>query len=327
MTKRHMMGAVAFICMIVAACTHRGLSLRPKTAVGVHATTAQPAVPIPAPPTPRRFTQGEVLYLGYCADCHGWEGRGDGPLASILVAKPQNLRQRPELFTYSDAELVARILSGKALLVPLNPAPLPYTESEVSALLAYLQQLPTLSWPEINQGSAVYNSLCVACHGLYGRGDGLGARALSVGLRDLTTPAYQEQIDNEELQRIIADGKGAMPGAGDILTRHEVQAVIAFLRVLSPGYELYNRFCVYCHGAQGLPSALDPQSADTSPSEKAIPALDQTYLRTHTREQVRMGIQHMRKQSRPAMPHFAGDLSTDEVSDIVIYLRTLPPES
>jgi hypothetical protein len=35
----------------------------------------------------------------------------------------------------------------------------------------------------------------------------------------------------------------------------------------------------------------------------------------------------MHKQSRPIMPHFAGQLSADEVSAIVTYLRTLPPES
>jgi mono/diheme cytochrome c family protein len=38
------------------------------------------ADPTPAPPvtssTPHRLTQGAVLYLQHCADCHGWEGRG-----------------------------------------------------------------------------------------------------------------------------------------------------------------------------------------------------------------------------------------------------------
>src|SRR5258706_6315269 len=29
--------------------------------------------------TPRRFSQGEVLYIRHCSGCHGWEGKGNGP--------------------------------------------------------------------------------------------------------------------------------------------------------------------------------------------------------------------------------------------------------
>lgn len=326
--KGGMIWALALMLLFTGGCTRGALSARPEAALSVHPAGAQPAVVAPAPPTPRRFSQGEVLYIRYCADCHGWQGRGDGPLAQILAAKPQNLRQHPELFAaHSHAELVARILYGKAFLVPIDPTALPYTEAEVTALLTYLQRLPTLSWTEVNRGKEVYDSLCTSCHGLYGRGDGLGARALSVPPRDLTAPVYQAQIGDDELRRIIADGKGAMPGAADVLTAHEVRAVITFLRVLSPGYELYNRFCAYCHGFAGHPPASNPENRGSVRVEHAIPAFDGTYFRIHTIEQVRAGIQHMRKQSRPAMPHFSGQLSADEVSDIVTYLRTLPPES
>jgi mono/diheme cytochrome c family protein len=276
---------------------------------------------------PRRFTQGEVLYLRYCADCHGWEGRGDGPLVPILAAKPQNLRQRPGPFAArGDAELIARILYGRALSVPVTPTALPYTEAEVTALLTYLQSLPTLPWAEVNRGREVYDSLCTSCHGLYGRGDGLGGRALSVPPRDLAAPAYQAQVSDGALFRIIADGKGAMPGAADVLTPHEVRAVITFLRVLSPGHELYNRFCAHCHGIEGHPPVPGSENFGSARAGQAIPAFDGAYFRTRAAEQIRAGIQHMRRQSRPAMPHFAPHLAADEVGDIVTYLRTLPPD-
>jgi mono/diheme cytochrome c family protein len=155
----------------------------------------------------------------------------------------------------------------------------------------------------------------------------LGGQALSVSPRDLAAPAYQAQIDDGALFRIISGGKGAMPGAAEVLTPHEVRAVIAFLRVLSSGYELYNRFCAYCHGFDGHPPASGSAKLGSARVENAIPAFDETYFRTHAIEQIRAGIQHMRKQSRPAMPHFAGQLAADEVGDIVTYLRTLPPES
>src|SRR5438105_3319689 len=48
--------------------------------------------------TPHPFSQGEVLYIRHCAGCHGWEGKGNGPVGQVLVKKPPSLR-RPELFT------------------------------------------------------------------------------------------------------------------------------------------------------------------------------------------------------------------------------------
>lgn len=36
-------------------------------------------------------TGGEVLYMRYCASCHGATGHGDGPVASQLRRKPPDL--------------------------------------------------------------------------------------------------------------------------------------------------------------------------------------------------------------------------------------------
>ena len=36
---------------------------------------------------------GQELFQHYCAACHGIEGRGDGPMAPILLLKPANLRR------------------------------------------------------------------------------------------------------------------------------------------------------------------------------------------------------------------------------------------
>jgi mono/diheme cytochrome c family protein len=41
---------------------------------------------------------GEALYRRYCASCHGVTGRGDGPVADALVARPTDLtRLRSEV--------------------------------------------------------------------------------------------------------------------------------------------------------------------------------------------------------------------------------------
>jgi mono/diheme cytochrome c family protein len=315
------LAGLLFGCAGTPPATPAGLSPSP-------VLSAPQDTPIPSSvPRPRRFTQGEVLYLRHCADCHGWEGRGDGPLASILVGKPTNLRRQPALFTQSgDAGLIARILYGQLLELPLDPHAPPYTESEVSALLGYLRSFPRRPWAEISRGREVYDSLCAACHGLYGRGDGLAARSLPAPPPDLIASAEQRRVSDDDLVRLISDGKGAMPGAADVLTPHEVRALIPFLRTLSPGLELYNRFCAYCHGPEGRPPSPAEGPLGPAGRQSPLPVFDQAYFQSHTGEQIRAGIQHMRRRSRPTMPHLAGQLSADEVGDIVSYLRGLPAE-
>jgi mono/diheme cytochrome c family protein len=283
-----------------------------------------PAVVAPAAVSPRRFSPGEVLYIRHCADCHGWEGKGGGPLAPLLEDQPP-LLNRPELFTrYSEAELVVRILLGKELEVPLQATAGPRREEEVTTLLAHMRRLPTLAWDEIETGEQVYDSLCVSCHGIYGRGDGELTRRLPPPPRDLNTPPYQNPVSDEELRRVIADGRGAMPGAANVLSTDELHAVMAFVRVLSPGYELYNRFCSVCHGPDGHPPFSNPE--DESGFEivlEGIPTFDEEYFRSHREEHIRSWTQHMLKENRAVMPHFSGALNAEEARQILVYLRSL----
>jgi len=284
----------------------------------------QPVAAAPsAVPLLRRLSRGQVLYLRHCADCHGWEGSGDGPLAAILTTKPPALRQQLGVFAHnSNAQIVSRILHGTPFRTVQTGSP-PYSDVEVTALVTYLQQLPRRRWEEVAQGKDVYDSLCAACHGLYGRGDGLGARAMPVRPPDLTDQTYRQQSSDNALVESITNGKGAMPGAGDILTPHEIHAVIAFVRVLSPGYELYNRFCAHCHGIDGTPVAAPSNPATTHPASTMPARFDTSYFQTHPLDKIRTAIQHMRRQPRPAMPHLARQLGADEADEIVRYLRTL----
>jgi mono/diheme cytochrome c family protein len=114
-----------------------------------------------------------------------------------------------------------------------------------------------------------------------------------------------------------------MPGVAEVLSPQQVRAVITFVRLLSPGYELYDRFCVICHGPDGHPPVMSQDVFGFTRVLEGVPAFDQEYFRTHTPNQVRAGIQHMLKTHRTAMPHFAGALNADEARQIVTYLRTL----
>jgi Cytochrome C oxidase, cbb3-type, subunit III len=144
--------------------------------------------------------------------------------------------------------------------------------------------------------------------------------------RDLSSPAYQGQVNDAQLLRIISGGKGAMPGVGDLMDAEQVQAVVAYVRLFSSGYELYTRLCAVCHGPDGHPPEMDTDAigeAEAMPEELPQVVFNQTYFCIHSEAQVRRNVQHMLRQTRAIMPHFNGELSKGEVREILKYLRTL----
>ena len=57
--------------------------------------------------------KGQEIYNKYCAECHGKEGRGDGPRASRLAPRPGNLISAATS-TKTDRELLRTITNGVA---------------------------------------------------------------------------------------------------------------------------------------------------------------------------------------------------------------------
>jgi mono/diheme cytochrome c family protein len=315
------MWCVVLLMAILSGCSG-GLTLKSVERGGADEKPKSEAQVIPIPL--RRFTEGEVLYVRYCADCHGWEGSGSGPAAQLLQIGPPNLRGAEFWQKNSDADIIRRILIGKELAVPLVPDAGPDTKAQVTAVWKHLRRLPTLPWEQIKDGEQVYDSLCLACHGIYGRGDGPIAAALTVQPRDLADPGYQKKMADKELLHIVAKGRGAMPGAGDVLSPKELKALIAFVRILSPGYETYDRLCAACHGPAGFPPLLVPQDIfGYELVTEDMPTFDEIYFDTHSETHVRSRIRHMLKENGSLMPHFAGELNEIKVRKILAYLRRM----
>jgi mono/diheme cytochrome c family protein len=244
----------------------------------------------------------------------------------MLGIQPPSLR-RPALWTeYSDAELLAKVLYGRDLSVVFDAEPALSSDADVTALTVYLQRLPSMAWEQVNQGQEIYDSWCVSCHGLYGRGDGLMATQLPAPPRDLSSAVYQSQVSDADVWHAVADGKGAMPGVGDLMDAEQLRAVVAYVRVFSPGYELYTRFCAVCHGADGHPPEMDTDAigeAEAMPEVLPQVVFNHSYVRLHSEAQVRRNVQHMLQGSRAIMPHFDRELSQAQVQAILSYLRTL----
>jgi len=81
-------------------------------------------------------------------------------------------------------------------------------------------------------GAAIYKSKCAICHGADGKGKTATGKSLHV--RDLGSPEVQK-MTNEEMQKVIVDGKEKMPGFKSSLDQESLDAVIAFVRKFGGG--------------------------------------------------------------------------------------------
>ncbi len=93
--------------------------------------------------------------------------------------------------------------------------------------------LPAAMPVATERGKAIYQSRCLDCHGIEGRGDGAKAPSLSPRPGSLVSAATSAKSDRD-LLRIIQNGKPrtAMPAWKDILTEAEIEEVLLYVRSL-----------------------------------------------------------------------------------------------
>ena len=94
------------------------------------------------------------------------------------------------------------------------------------ATFALALALPALA---ASDGAAIFKSKCSMCHGADGAGQTSLGKTLKI--RDLRSPEVQKLTD-VELTKIIAGGKGKMPGFGKQLSNEDLEALIAHIRTL-----------------------------------------------------------------------------------------------
>jgi cytochrome c oxidase cbb3-type subunit 2 len=139
-----------------------------------------PPVIIPAPPpkTPALLAQGQQLYAqAGCAQCHGTEGRGDGPQAVHLTddwgwpIRSANLRQRPRKSGPTPQDLYRTLAMG------LGGTPMPAVGEALSAteLWALVYDVDSLAPPRTRTdeerpvGEEASGSMVEHMHGMMGR--------------------------------------------------------------------------------------------------------------------------------------------------------------
>jgi len=274
-----------------------------------------------APPHPDavQVDRGRVLYLATCSRCHGQTGIGNGPDAVFLADKPSDLRRSEVLDAYADEVLVERIRGSRKLYLEFRPQAIVRQAEDTEALYRFLRSLPAVRWPAVERGGFLYVERCASCHGLYGRSEPPYPAGVTRPPRDLSDPSFQSATDARTLAELVRHGKLGMPGLVPQLTEREASDVAAYVRVLSPGFSLYDRLCSVCHGQRG-------EGARGALEDAHVPrfAFDVEYFRTHDGDEVRSKIWHMLESAQPGMPHFL-ELSTEQVKNILAYLRSLPP--
>lgn len=83
-----------------------------------------------------RMKKGKLIYIKYCAGCHGPEGRGDG--YRLLGADPANLTSE-SIRKQSDATLLKSIHEGKSTMPSWN---IRLSQQDVNDVLTYIRLLP-----------------------------------------------------------------------------------------------------------------------------------------------------------------------------------------
>ena len=82
--------------------------------------------PTPQPADPNQPSEAKLLFANVCSQCHGLDGKGDGPAAGSLNPKPRDYTDPAWQKSVTDAEIKAIIVGGgqavgKSGMMPPNP--------------------------------------------------------------------------------------------------------------------------------------------------------------------------------------------------------------
>jgi mono/diheme cytochrome c family protein len=265
---------------------------------------------------PIRSTDGAHLYRTECAPCHGPTGRGNGPDAALFSPRPRNLHTG-FLDRYDTMSLVRRVLDATPLALALDLGALQTRADDVETIVAYVQRLPTIDWPLVAHGEEIYVDHCEPCHGRYGN-PGVSLPAAVEPPRDLSAPGVQRAYTDGALLETARHGRKGVPAAPGLESDADGKALVAYVRLLSPGHATYERYCASCHGDDGIGAG---GSATASGVKRPTIVFDRAYFATHEGEHLRVNVWHMLAEHKPEMPHFRGTLTEPQVRAIVEYLK------
>jgi cytochrome c oxidase cbb3-type subunit 3 len=175
---------------------------------------------------PRARRLGQAIFANTCATCHGSAARG-------AIGYP-NLADDIWKWGATPDDVLRSVQDGREGVMPPWGTVLTGMggPNAVDQVVAYVR---TLGKPELMQnnflaaqGKALYDGVCVACHGKDGKGN------QELGAPDLTDDDWLYGNSSESLHKTIADGRhGIMPPHLPILGDTRTRLVAAYVWSLS----------------------------------------------------------------------------------------------
>lgn len=239
--------------------------------------------------------QGATIYEAQCESCHGVAGKG---ALAPAIGSTNFLAQADD---HQIAQLIAVGIPGTEMVAYSLDLGGPLTSEAIEAVTVYLRSLEEESLPNPIwrtpladsdlSGSDLYALACARCHGIDQEGiEDLGP--------DLSRGSFALEETDAWLADKIRDGKDEMPRFGGVLTDHQINLILAFLRgvppsaigtttttvegeppggdgvdpdVLALGMEVFNvtaggEGCASCHGLDGAGTSNGPNIIGASKS-------------------------------------------------------------
>ncbi len=168
---------------------------------------------------------GARLFSNNCAVCHGADGGGN-------YGYP-NLTDKDWLYGGNADAIKHSIEHGRQGNMPAWGAIL--GEEKVQAVTAYVQEISghdDYDHALAEQGVAVYQQTCVACHGAGGKG------VHAMGAPNLTDDIWLYSGSHDGIASSIRTGRSnAMPAQKDMLKEYKIHVLAAYVYHLSIEYE------------------------------------------------------------------------------------------
>jgi len=164
---------------------------------------------------------GGRLFANNCATCHGSDGRGGSGFP--------NLTDQDWLYGGDPATIELSILNGRSGLMPAF-APAVGGEDGVRQVVAYVRSLSgkPADAALIEAGRQKYMQVCIACHGMEGKG------LPALGAPNLTDDVWLYGGSEDAIAEGLYKGRnGKMPAHRDILGPERARILAAYVYSLS----------------------------------------------------------------------------------------------
>jgi mono/diheme cytochrome c family protein len=212
---------------------------------------------------------GRDSFDRYCASCHGVDGRGGGPVASVLKTRPPDLTTlaRREGGTFPRERVAAFVEGTERLSLTHGNGDMPVwgrtlrsldssdarIKVRLANLVAYVESLqlaveqaaPARTVAPMS-GAQLFRTHCASCHGENAAGGGPISAQLRNAVPDLTTFSARNggMFPAERVRQMIegrgpaAHGDRSMPVWGDVFRQQNsdadaamrIDSIVAFLR-------------------------------------------------------------------------------------------------